>query len=752
MRPHASVYIFTSALFTLFPLFSLAQPSPRAPLSVCHTATLTPRPHGYALLGSTLPGDGAAHVDRVTLAPFSFAIARTQTADATPAGVAIVRCSNDQPPTLVATADSHWRGEDLGARVRADVAIVRTPNGSQTIVRGQRHEALSPCGVGPLLTQPAALDPHTLRWSPVSLSLYDFVSSLPATATTVTVSHNRSALLAPALSGVLSGERFSDTLTTRTSDGLTLWFAVEQSLHQTRAIDLTVDAESPPARFVVALEPGPRALAVELTSSQRTALSHGETLSVALPVDALSTAPTCASVIFPQGAPIGLRSVRLRTDLDTLEDPVSVLVSEASRPDGIASARLLANGPEPWLSALTSSFHALPRASAIAALTALSHRHGSAVDRALSAALSRDDLSTDALAIVRTRGQEILPVLSTIAVTEPMASTALCALRLPLSERLRALALALASDGPTGASARLCARSLAREASHTPTETVLLSLTNTVAQERWLNALGENITVGTTLSEELAGTALPLFETHTSFVSRWRLIPALAGSIAGRTALSNVVTHDPDPDLRVAAVRALERAHALTPTLARSVTDAVPRVRVAAVTALHGRPEALQTLTQALRSDSWPSVRAASARAISPLSEGAPALVRALDDASVPVVEAVLEALALSPARVTASLTAFALDARRASSLRRSAIEALSNRCDPSAAPALERIAEASFDSALPPWEREVGHSAIAALARVSPARARAWIATMQPNAAALSALERSARGGCGAH
>ncbi|MEZ4410819.1 MAG: hypothetical protein R3A52_30710 [Polyangiales bacterium] len=192
----------------------------------------------------------------------------------------------------------------------------------------------------------------------------------------------------------------------------------------------------------------------------------------------------------------------------------------------------------------------------------------------------------------------------------------------------------------------------------------------------------------------------------------------------------------------------LGRASARTPRLLPGLDDATPRVRAATATALRGRDDARDALVAA-RCGSMAERSRRGGRGPRALASASSALVDALDDPSVPVVEAALAALGESPADVTARLASFAEDARRASTLRRAALDAVAARCDASAAPTLERIAEGSFDASLPPYEQEVGHAALAALARVAPDRARAWIARMQANAAALAAVERSARGGC---
>ncbi len=54
-------------------------------------------------------------------------------------------------------------------------------------------------------------------------------------------------------------------------------------------------------------------------------------------------------------------------------------------------------------------------------------------------------------------------------------------------------------------------------------------------------------------------------------------------------------------------------------------------------------------------------------------------------------------------------------------------------------------------DPALPPWEQEIGHAALAALARLDPARARSFLERSEANAEARASVDRAARQGCAA-
>jgi hypothetical protein len=98
---------------------------------------------------------------------------------------------------------------------------------------------------------------------------------------------------------------------------------------------------------------------------------------------------------------------------------------------------------------------------------------------------------------------------------------------------------------------------------------------------------------------------------------------------------------------------------------------------------------------------------------------------------------------------VSARLVAFVDEGRRNPRLRREAVDALGARCDRGAAGDLERIAAGLTDPALPPWEQEVGHAALAALARVDAARARSFLERSEANAEARASVDRAARQGC---
>jgi HEAT repeat protein len=126
-------------------------------------------------------------------------------------------------------------------------------------------------------------------------------------------------------------------------------------------------------------------------------------------------------------------------------------------------------------------------------------------------------------------------------------------------------------------------------------------------------------------------------------------------------------------------------------------------------------------------------------------------LLAALEDPSLPVVRASLRALARTPGEgVAAPLVALLDDGRRNPSLRAEAAEALGLRCDRAALEGLEHSVLGLSDPGLPPHEQDLGQAALAALARIDVARARALLARMEGNATAAAAVERAARGGCG--
>ncbi|MEZ4410818.1 MAG: hypothetical protein R3A52_30705 [Polyangiales bacterium] len=167
----------------------------RGPVALCGGVSATPTREGWSALGVTVPGDGEASVERVELGAVTIAVLHASSAEGAPAGVAVLRCPRGGAPTLAAHADARWRGEDVGDRARADVEVVRPARGAPVVLRGQRRESLSVCGLGSPLTEVAALDPSTGRWSPSSL---DLAASLGAARPVVaTVVRARPSVIAP---------------------------------------------------------------------------------------------------------------------------------------------------------------------------------------------------------------------------------------------------------------------------------------------------------------------------------------------------------------------------------------------------------------------------------------------------------------------------------------------------------------------------------------------------------------------------
>ena len=73
----------------------------------------------------------------------------------------------------------------------------------------------------------------------------------------------------------------------------------------------------------------------------------------------------------------------------------------------------------------------------------------------------------------------------------------------------------------------------------------------------------------------------------------------------------------------------------------------------------------------------------------------------------------------------------------------------VAQRCDAGALSGLEALAETLGDTALPPYEQDLGHAALAAMAHIDAGRARAFLRRSEANPAAVAAVERAARGGC---
>jgi HEAT repeat protein len=232
------------------------------------------------------------------------------------------------------------------------------------------------------------------------------------------------------------------------------------------------------------------------------------------------------------------------------------------------------------------------------------------------------------------------------------------------------------------------------------------------------------------------------------------LLAALPWSAAGRDVLAQVATGHDDADLRAEAARVLGGVTGAQDVLGRVLHDRVPRVRAAAAAGLRPDDTHRAVLEAALRDDPWPTVRAAAARSLAGDAGAVPALLAALDQGSFTVVGAALDALGQAPGTapgVTARLLAFVGDHARNPDLRRAAADAVGARCDPAAAVPLEQLAEAFSEPGLPPFEEEVGHTVMAALARTDPARARAFVTRNGSNAAAAAAVEAAIRGGCAA-
>ena len=155
-------------------------------------------------------------------------------------------------------------------------------------------------------------------------------------------------------------------------------------------------------------------------------------------------------------------------------------------------------------------------------------------------------------------------------------------------------------------------------------------------------------------------------------------------------------------------------------------------------------------LVDRLAHDPWPSVRAAAAHALAGEGANATALLSALDDASPLTVREVIAALVETPGdSIGARLMSFAEDPRRNPELRSESVLAVAARCEYGMTERLARLFVSASDETLPPPEQAVGHAALAALARVDPARARATLARMQANAFAVAALERATRNAC---
>lgn len=674
-----------------------------------------------------------------------------------PGWSAVVRCGPG-PVARVAEGRERWVGEDVGQR-RREALSVATVAGVERVLRVTYDEGRRLCGVGYAVAETAWFDPATSRWVEARVSLGGALPRAEGEAT-VTAARDASGLVAPvALRGyqdatgreaVAVGPRLDQDGARGVALGAGSVISFELPVGVgLEGVDLGLQrAGGDPLRLAVFTEPGsgPRDATVGST-----ALAEGRGV-VRLAWPGVEAA-RCVALRF--GSAVTLSRLALRTSLDA-DGPRAFerLAQEASTPQGEGALRLLLSlGPEA-LAALRARVPEMPTPARRRALRLLAGHRDPETLALMVAALANDETRDAALAALQAAGPQAVTALGASLGENPAAAGALAALHVPIEARAMALLRGLSADDA------------AWRATRGALERVLPGLVTTPHFEAWLAALpsddpraetrglrvaAESLTPGTASTPTLGQRALRYFTQEAAFEMRYRALAALPFSPEGVTRLQALVTDDDDDDLRAEAARVLGRSGAGDAALLRALgADPVPRVRAAAAAALAGRAGATAGLVEALGRDRWPSTRVAAASALAGASGAASGLLGALSDRNVGVVRAALHALGQTPGpEVTGRLVAWAEDGRHNPELRRDAVDAAGNHCDASALGPLERLLESTSDPSLPPYELEVGEAALAAIARIDVARARAWIARNGSNAAAASAVERSSRRAC---
>lgn len=716
--------------------------------------------------------DGALslRVDAREAVAFGRGTVRAQRVAAGAAGALVVRVEGELPfGAVIAGANAEvlfagslaWHGEDPGERVRSEI-VVRDLDGDghDDVVVGERHEDLRLCGLGPALVDARAIDPRSsvlarVTLNPLRADLLPEGASIPRMAPVNAVAVNNptaSSVRALSLSGRVArgvaqpgAPALFDRIDTTTA-------AVAR--HDVLNASLTL-AGFALERLVLVAPPAPAALprrftvlfdgdgpALDVTVPPGIGLTPGS--RVAVPIVPPRNAQ-CASIVL--GEPGTIADIDVATALDREADPAAALVARLSGREADRAALLLGTMGDAGIDAVASAIGTIPLPSARAALRLLANTRSTRAGVALVAAMARPELEADARAALVRLGPPALEALSTVVSTMPRAADVIVALRAPLPDRLRALAVALAAPREVFRAARSALRTAVEEATHTGQLDAWLTLTpdDPGFAARALTLAAESARDD---AQRAAIAARARTVTATSFDDRFRLLFPLAGDDAGRALVVTAAASDDNADVRAEAVRALA-GRGVDEVLTRALADRVPRVRVEAARSLAGREASRDALRTALRSDTWPSVRAQAATSLGGEAGNATALIAALDDPSVVVVRAALAAVARTPGIDAARLMTFAEDDHRNPDLRADALHIIASQCVRALAPRFEALARHHIDPVLPPPEQAVGHEALAALAHLDPPRARAFLRASEANAFAVAAVERAARNAC---
>ncbi len=710
-------------------------------------------------------GSGTPRIERVSIGAGQAIVVRVEGSSAF---VALVAGSGTVGPDVLFAGPTSWRGDDPGERHRSEVFVRDLDgDGHPDVVVGERREDVQLCGLGSPLVDARAIDPRTLHLARVVLN--PLRADLLPTGTTAPrmIELHAVAVASPTVPiarvvNVTTRIRRGETeagvsvLTDRSDD--TAWTVARHDFATATVTLAGFDAE----RVILVAPPAPALLPrhfVVLTGHDAPALDVTVPAGVGTQPGARVAIPIvparglqCLSLIVLEGADRGAASIAevdVVSGLDHQANPASALVERLAGAQADQAALLLGSMGDTGVAAVADALPTLPTASARAGVRMLSNQRTARAASALVAALARPELADTARAALLHMGPVALDALSSALASTPRVADLIQAVRAPLAARLRAMAPALAIERASWLSARGAVRGLVDEAAHAGQLDAWLAM---MPQDVGAAARGLSIAADAAVdAPQRAAVALRARAvTATRFEDRFRLLRPLAGDPEGRAAVSQVALHDDNADLRCEAAMSLAGRGA-DDTLVEALRDAVPRVRAAAARGLAGVPAQRAALGSVLARDGWPSVRAEAAASLAGDSASAAALVAALDDASLVVVRAAIAALERTPGAFAPRLMTFAEDEHRNPDLRADALRIVATRCERALAQRLEALARREIDPVLPPPEQAIGHEALAALAHLEPARARAFLRGTEANAFAIAAVERAAREGCAA-
>ncbi len=713
-------------------------------------------------------GRGTHVVERVTIGTGEALIIRVTGEQP---GTAVIAGSATISPEILHAGPQLVLGEDVTDRTET-VVLVRdlTGDGRPDVVVGQRRPELTLCGLGSPLTNTRAISPTTLRLNAVSMDPTASLATAPTTpvrtVAAIPVDANVSLLAVPLLGGTARSVGGSlGSPATQLTDGHpnTVWpgnmhdFAVMRVLPS----DLAVE------RLVFTVPPLPAQFARELmlvVGTQRIHVTINEALTrvpgarIAVPL-VPSIAAGCIAVVYSGAHPSqAIAGLTATSELDRTEHPIETMVQALNGEQGERATGVLLALGDRSVSALLAGFGTLNSQGARRAMRILSSHPTGESAEALVLALGRDETEVAAREALVRMGPVAYPALARLSITDSRAVTILRAMRGDVALRADASVHVLESDPAVWRDARGPLQALLGEM---PTQQALLTWVN-----NWTNSVVERdrraayraLSVGFTAAQDdetrarISERSLAL--RSDVFGEQFLRLSSLGGTTDGQAELAQILRSDNDSDLRDEAARVLVSLIARVPTvreqLGRALTDQTPRVRMTAVQGLRGDERSRILIEGALHNDRWPTVRAAAAESLIGMTTASAALLTALDDPSLIVVRATLNALAQTPgAAAGPSLLAFIRDTHRHPDLRVEALAAIGQRCDQSAIQALEELAIDRIDPALPDHEQRVGHAALGTIARLNPARARAFLQRMDGNSFAAAAVERAARNSC---